>query len=67
MSPKPEDLLTTEEAARLLRLSPRTLERYRSDGKIPYIKLSRREVRYHKYELEIFLLRRYIPQSDYCE
>ena len=30
------DLLTTQEAAKLLRLSPRTLERYRKDGVGPF-------------------------------
>ena len=30
------DLLTTKEAAKRLRVSPRTLERYRKDGVGPY-------------------------------
>ena len=39
---KPTDLLTTEEAAKYLRLSPRTLERYRVTGEGPrFLKVGR--------------------------
>ena len=40
---KMTDLLTTEEAAEYLRLSPRTLERYRVTGEGPrFLKVGRR-------------------------
>lgn len=49
---EPEDLLTTVEAARSLRFSPRTLERYRVTGEGPeYLKLGRR-VFYHREKLD---------------
>ena len=39
----PDPLLTTDEAARHVRLSPRTLERYRVTGEGPeYLKVGRR-------------------------
>jgi hypothetical protein len=47
-------LLTTMEAARLLSLSPRTLERLRLSGDGPrYCKL-RRSVRYRQADLELW-------------
>ena len=50
-----EDLLTTEEAARYLRLSPRTLERYRMTGEGPeYLKVGGR-VFYRKAALDEWL------------
>ena len=49
------DLLTTEEAATYLRLSPRTLERYRVTGEGPrYLKIGRL-VFYRRSELEHWL------------
>jgi hypothetical protein len=45
-------LLTTEEAARFLSLSPRTLERLRWDGSGPRYCKIRRSVRYNIAELE---------------
>ena len=51
----PTDLLTTEEAGRYLRLSPRTLERYRVTGEGPrYLKIGRR-VLYRKSDLDEWL------------
>jgi excisionase family DNA binding protein len=48
-------LLTTQEAARYLSLSPRTLERLRLDGSGPrYCKL-RRSVRYRQSDLDAWL------------
>jgi len=49
------DLMTTQEAAGYVRLSPRTLERYRVTGEGPkYLKLGRR-VLYQRSELDIWL------------
>ena len=51
----PTDLLTTEEAARYLRLSPRTLERYRVTGEGPrFLKIGRR-VLYRQSDLDEWL------------
>ena len=39
---KPSNLLTTNEAAKYVRLSPRTLERYRVTGEgAPFLKIGR--------------------------
>ena len=51
-------LLTTEEAARTLRLSPRTLERYRITGEGPeFLKVGRR-VFYEPHKLDEWLGRK---------
>jgi hypothetical protein len=48
-------LMNTVEAARFLRLSPRTLERLRLEGSGPrYCKL-RRSVRYRQSDLELYV------------
>jgi excisionase family DNA binding protein len=45
----PDDLLTTQQAAALLQLSPRTLRRWRVEGKgPPFIRLGSRRVRYRR-------------------
>ena len=52
---KRTELLTTVEAAAHLRLSPRTLERYRVNGEGPkYLKLER-TVRYRRADLDEWL------------
>ena len=52
---QPRVLLTTDEAAAYLRLSPRTLERYRVTGEGPaYVKLGRR-VFYEEQALDDWL------------
>lgn len=62
---EPRVLLTTIEAAQYLRLSPRTLERYRVTGEGPvYMKLGRR-VFYEEQALDAWLeLRRRRSTSD---
>lgn len=49
-------LLTTDQAAKVLRLSPRTLERWRQEGKdeLPYIDLGRR-VFYELHDIRAFV------------
>ena len=37
-----EEILTYDEAARLLKISPRTLERWTREGLVPYIRLPQR-------------------------
>jgi excisionase family DNA binding protein len=37
-----EEILTYQEAARLLKISPRTLERWTREGLVPYIRLPQR-------------------------
>lgn len=52
------DLLTTAEAAEHLRLSPRTLERWRAEGIGPkFIKMGPRAVLYAPTELASFVAR----------
>lgn len=52
---KPTDLLTTGEAAKYLRLSPRTLERYRVTGEGPRFLKVGRLVFYHQSALDHWL------------
>jgi excisionase family DNA binding protein len=50
------ELLTTEEAAKVLLLAPQTLARYRSEGRIdlPFVKIGRR-VAYTRAAIEQFI------------
>ncbi len=54
--PPPSDLLTTEEAAAVLRLSPRTLRRWRDDGDEgpAYARLGRR-ILYRRRDLDDYV------------
>lgn len=62
-------LLTTAEAARFVRLSPRTLERLRVLGTGPrYIKLGpgiRARVLYELDDLRAWIQRKYLATSEY--
>lgn len=49
-----EDILDPPEAARELKLSPRTLARYRKEGRIPYLEYSPRLIKYLKSDIEAF-------------
>lgn len=55
-APQSEQLLTTEEAARLLRIAPSTLVTWRCTGKVrvPYVQLGH-AVRYRLSDLQRFL------------
>jgi len=50
-----EEILTRNEAARFLRISPIHLYRLTRQGELPVIKRGRRYVRYRKSELVAFL------------
>ncbi|MFX0546121.1 helix-turn-helix transcriptional regulator [Roseovarius sp. S1116L3] len=52
MNKDPDKLLTTKEAAILLRLSPQTLEKWRTQGRGPkFVKLESKAVRYRYGDL----------------
>jgi excisionase family DNA binding protein len=51
------DLMTKEEVAELLRVNPRTVERWAKDGELPAVKL-KRTVRFHRRDVVDFLRRR---------
>lgn len=55
-----EPLLTENEAARLLRLKPRTLQAWRLVGGkgLPFVRISRRAVRYRMVDLRRFVRRK---------
>lgn len=69
MSKEPPVLLTTIEAARILRLSPRTLEGLRVRGEGPcFIKAGpglRARVLYHPDDLNNWIKKRYSSTSEY--
>ena len=55
MSPLPRIFVDSQELSHLISISPRTLERLRSDGRIPFYKIGRRMVRYRVQEVEAAL------------
>lgn len=59
LNPDPDDLLTREETAQVLRMKPQTLAIWASTGRVdlPYIKCGR-SVRYKRRDIERFLARR---------
>ncbi len=63
-APRPA-LLTTEEAAAWLGISPFTLAHWRSEGlpHPPAVQLGRRALRYRVADLEAFIERQLEPQS----
>ena len=54
-------LLTSEAVATILMVSKRTLQNYRSEGKIMYYKISRKNIRYRVEDVVEFL-----KQSSCC-
>ena len=63
MSRNDDDLLTVAEAAELLRVRPRTVTRYRQQGKLPYHRYSVKKVLYRRSDLIRFLDNSYNPPS----
>jgi len=55
MSPLSPMWVDSKELSRLTSISPRSLERLRSDGTIPYYKIGLRMVRYRVQEVEAAL------------
>lgn len=56
-------VLNPREAALLLGISPRQLQRYRLDGKIGYVRYGRRAVRYRLTDLADFIDRQAVPRQ----
>lgn len=60
------ELLTPEEAASLLKVSPATLKQWRHDKKGPQaVRLGYRTVRYPRYRIELWLqaIARHVPAA----
>lgn len=55
MTKTPEKLLTVEEVAEILRVSPTTVYRRIQAGELPYIKLGHRQVRIKPADLEAYI------------
>ena len=60
-----DDMLTVREAARFLKVSERTVIRWRKENRIPCCVLSSRKIYYSKTELEEFLQERIQDAKDY--
>ena len=62
--PSPSDLLTQEQAASVLGISPGTLEQWRTTHRyrLPYIKVGSR-VRYRRSDLETFIVSRTVGEA----
>jgi len=58
------ELITVREAAAMLGVYPRTINRYREAGLLPFYQYSRRKYLYNRIELEQFQQRCYRDTSD---
>ena len=50
-----EKLITHKEAAQILRINPLTLYELRRSGKIPYIRMGAKRIRYKVSDIEAFI------------
>jgi len=55
--------LTTKEVARVLQISPRTIQNYRDQGILPFSQFGR-EVRYRSEDVQDFLMAHYVKSRD---
>jgi predicted site-specific integrase-resolvase len=52
---KIEELIGPREAARLIGIAPRTVSKYRIEGKLPYVQYSSRKVLYRRMDVICFI------------
>lgn len=65
LSMNSNELVAQEDAARLLAVSPRTLEAWRvSGGGPPFVRLSRRAIRYRRVDLEAWIAERVVSSTS---
>lgn len=62
-----EKLLTVQEAAERLRISPGTLYHWLSQGKLTFVRFSARCVRFRESDLSALVNERGIPNADHIE
>ncbi len=62
-----EELVTLREAAAILKVSESTVARYRDEGKFPYYKYSKRNIKYCVRDLREFKEKAFIPPVNYLE
>lgn len=67
MSHYTQELITATEAARMLNVAPRTVARYREEGRLPYVRYSTRKILFRKTDIDNFINESYQPKCDYCE
>lgn len=67
MSHYTQELITATEAARILNVAPRTVARYREEGRLPYVRYSPRKILFRKTDIDSFINESYQPKCDYCE
>jgi hypothetical protein len=60
-----DDLVTVAEAARCVGVAPKTMSRYRLDGRVPYTRYSSRKYLYKIGDLKKFRDEHYHEASDY--
>ena len=61
------DLITATEAARMLNVAPRTVARYREEGRLPYVRYSPRKILFRKTDINEFMKKSYHPECNYLE
>jgi excisionase family DNA binding protein len=62
-----DNMLTPPEAAAMLKISVRTLARYRVENIIPAQRYSARLYRFRESDIRDFINRTYKESRDYCE
>lgn len=62
-----DELVTLREAAAILNVSDSTVTRYREDGKFPYYKFSKRNIKYCVKDLREFRNKSFVPACEYLE
>ena len=67
MSHYTHELITATEAARMLNVAPRTVARYREEGRLPYVRYSPRKILFLKSDINSFINESYREKCDYCE
>ncbi len=50
-----EDLITALEASRILGVAPRTVSKYRQEGRIPFVRYSPKMYRYRRMDIVLFV------------
>jgi len=62
-----DKLLTSHEVADALRIEQQTLQVWCSEGRFPFIKMSRRDYRFRSADVHAWLEERFVPVTEHQE